>query len=118
MNGWGRLAAEAEEESSGGAAGGAVEAGLRRANVASVAEGLAGGAAVATAVGALGDPLADGVAAAVITDDLIHGEDGAAASGVADDSLIAAPVSFCGRWHCETNSGDGGEEGDYFFHGV
>jgi hypothetical protein len=86
--------------------------------VVTVTKRRARGAAVAAAVGALGDPLADGVAAAVVTDDLVNGIDWAATWGVANNALIAAPVSFCGGRDGEANCGDGGEDGECFFHGV
>jgi len=76
------------------------------------------GAAVAAAVGALSDPLADGVAAAVVAYDLVNRKDWAATWGVANNALIAAPVSFCGGRDGEANSGDGSEDGECFFHGV
>lgn len=88
------------------------------ASEAAVAMDWARGAAVATAVGALGHPLADRVAAAVVADDLIDGINRATAGGVANDALIVAPVSFCSCRDGDADSGNGGEDGECFFHGV
>lgn len=76
------------------------------------------GAAIAATVGALSDPLADGVSAAVVAHDLVNGIDRAAAGGVANDPRIVAPVGFSCGGDSDADSGDGGEDGECFFHGV
>ena len=78
-------------------------------------------AGAASARGVLGDPAADGIAAAIMAVDLIDGIHGAPAGQVADDATVRGGAAIPGlgfRWNGEAKSGGGSDESEDLFHSV